>query len=82
MEVLTMKDISYGELTNCQDYAERVISYYKLCNHGELPKYASDAELAVREYNKEYKSFKSLYGYSIKGYIDTIIDCIGFIVEP
>lgn len=76
-----MKDISYGELVNCQDYAEKVISYYKLCNNGELPICASDAEIAIREYNKEYKSFKSLYGYSIKGYIETIIDCIGMIVE-
>lgn len=76
-----MKDISYGELANCQDFAERVVSYYKLCNHGELPMYINDAELAIREYNRERKSFKSLYGYSIRGYVDTIISCIGFIVE-
>lgn len=76
-----MKDISYGELVNCQDYAEKVISYYKLCNNGELPKYASDAEMAVKEYNKERRSFKSLYGYSIRGYISVIVDCIGMIVE-
>ena len=76
-----MKDISYGELINCQDYAERIVSYYKLCNNGELPMCASDAEIAIREYNKEYKSFKSLYGYSIRGYIETIMDCIGMIVE-
>ncbi len=76
-----MKDISYGELANCQDYAEKVIAFYKLCNNGELPRYASDAELAVREYNKEHRSFKALYGYSIRGYIETIVDCIGMIVE-
>lgn len=76
-----MENISYGELANCQDYAEKVIDYYKMWNHGELPKYASDAELAVREYNKERRSFKALYGYSIRGYIDTIVDCIGWIVE-
>ena len=76
-----MKDISYGELVNCQDYAEKVINFYKLCNNGESPRYASDAELAVREYNKEYRSFKALYGYSIRGYINTIVDCIGLIVE-
>lgn len=76
-----MKDMSYMELANCQDYAERVVSYYKLCNKGKLPMYASDAELAVREYNKLYKSFKSLYGYSIRGYINIIVECIGFIVE-
>lgn len=76
-----MKDISYGELANCQDYAEKVVAFYKMCNNGELPMYASDAELAVREYNKEYRGFKALYGYSIRDYIDTIVDCIGWIVE-
>ena len=76
-----MKSISWMELANCQDYAERVVKFYMLCNNGELPRYASDAELAVREYNKEYKSFKALYGYSIRGYIDTIVEHIGFIVE-
>ena len=76
-----MKSTSYGELANCQDYAERVIEFYKLCNNGELPRYPGDAELSVREYNREYHSFKSLYGYSIRGYIDTIVECIGFIVE-
>lgn len=76
-----MKNISYGELVNCQDYAEKVIDFYKLCNNGELPRYASDAECAVREYNKEHRGFKALYGYSIRGYINTIVDCIGMIVE-
>ena len=76
-----MKNISYGELANCQNYAELVIDFYKMCNNGELPRYASDAEMAVREYNKEHRSFKALYGYSIRGYIDTIVDCIGWIVE-
>lgn len=76
-----MRNISYGELASCEDYAERVVNFYKMCNNGKLPRYASDAEMAVREYNKEYKSFKALYGYSIRGYINTIVDCIGFIVE-
>lgn len=76
-----MKNISYGELINCQDYAQKVVSFYMKCNNGELPRYASDAELAVREYNKEFRSFKALYGYSIKGYINTIVNCIGMIVE-
>lgn len=76
-----MKDISYGELANCQDYAEKVVAFYKMCNNGELPRTAGDAELAVREYNKERRGFKALYGYSIRGYINTIVDCIGFIVE-
>lgn len=76
-----MKNISYGELANCQDYAEKVIDFYKLCNNGELPRYASDAECAVREYNKEHRGFKALYGYSMRGYINTIVDCIGMIVE-
>jgi hypothetical protein len=76
-----MKDISYGELANCQNYAKKVIDFYKMCNNGELPRTASDAELAVREYNKERRSFKALYGYSIRGYINTIVDCIGTIVE-
>lgn len=76
-----MKNISYSELINCQDYAQRVVSLYKKCNAGRPPATASDAELAVREYNREWKSFKSIYGYSIRRYIATIIDCIGFIVE-
>lgn len=76
-----MRDISYGELVNCQNYAEKVISFYKMWNHGKLPRTASDAEIAVREYNKGYRSFKAMYGYSIKGYVNTIVDCIGLIVE-
>ena len=76
-----MKNISYEELANCQNYAEKVIEFYKLCNNGEMPMNASDAELAVREYNKEHRSFKAMYGYSIRGYIETIVDCIGMIVE-
>lgn len=76
-----MNDISYGELASCQDYAEKVVAYYKLWHKGELPMSASDGELAVREYNKERRSFKSLYGYSIRGYVATIVDCIGTIVE-
>lgn len=73
--------ISYGELANCQDYAERVVAFYRLCNKGDVPTSASDAELAVSEYNNEWRSFKSLYGYTIRGYIDTIVECIGFMVE-
>ena len=76
-----MENISYGEWANCQDYAEKVIDFYKLCNNGELPRTASDAECAVREYNKEHRGFKALYGYSIRGYINTIVNCIGWIVE-
>lgn len=76
-----MKDISSGELANCQNYAKKVIDFYKMCNNGELPRTASDAELAVKEYNKERRSFKAMYGYSIRGYVDTIVDCIGMIVE-
>jgi len=76
-----MKNISYGELANCQDYAERVVELYKKCNKGELPTSQCDAELAIREYNKEHKKFKTLYGYSIRGYIPTIINNIGLIVE-
>ena len=76
-----MKNISYLELANCQDYAEKVISFYKMCNNGELPMCASDTEMAVREYNKEHRSFKAIYGYSIRGYVGTIVDCIGMIVE-
>ena len=76
-----MRNITYGELVDCQDYAERVINYYKLCNNGELPKTATDAEIAIKEYNKEHKPFKRLYGYPIRGYIQVIIDSIGLIVE-
>lgn len=76
-----MKNLSYGELANCQDYAKKVVAFYKMCNNDKLPMYASDAELAVREYNKEHRGFKALYGYSIRGYIKTIVDCIGMIAE-
>ena len=76
-----MKNISYGELANCQDYAEKVVSFYKLCNKGEMPTTASEAELAIREYNKERRKFKDLYGYPIRGYIQEIVYCIGYIVE-
>lgn len=76
-----MKDMSYEELIHCRDYAEKVVDFYKMCNNGELPMYASEAELAVREYNKEHRSFKVMYGYSIKGYFETIVDYIGLIVE-
>ena len=76
-----MKNMSYSELANCQEYAERVLSFYQLCNNGEMPMYASDAETAIREYNKEWRSFKSLFGYSIHGYINTIVDSIGMMVE-
>ena len=76
-----MENISYGELANCQNYAEKVVSFYKMCNNGKLPSSSSDAECAVREYNKERRSFKSIYGYSIRGYIGNIVDCIGYIVE-
>ena len=76
-----MKNLSWGELANCQNYAEHVLDFYKLCNKGETPKTACVAELAVREYNKERRNFKALYGYSIRGYIDTIVECIGLAVE-
>ena len=76
-----MRSISYGELIDCQNYAEKVVAFYKMWNHGKLPRTASDAELAVREYNKNYRSFKAMYGYSIRGYVNTIVDCIGMIVE-
>lgn len=76
-----MKDISYGELVDCQGYAEKVIDFYRMCNNGKLPMSRNEAELSVREYNKEHRSFKAIYGYSIRGYIDTIVDCIGMIVE-
>lgn len=76
-----MRNISYGELIDCQNYAEKVVACYKMWNHGELPRTASDAEPAVREYNKDIRSFKAMYGYSIRGYVNTIVDCIGMIVE-
>lgn len=76
-----MKDINYGELVDCQGYAEKVIDFYKMCNNGKLPMSRNEAELSVREYNKEHRSFKAIYGYSIRGYIDTIVECIGMIVE-
>lgn len=76
-----MKILSCGELVSCQDYAEKVIAFYKMCNNGKVPLTASEAELAVREYNKEHRSFMALYGHSIRGYVNTIVNCIGFIVE-
>lgn len=76
-----MKNISYGELANCQSYAEKVISLYKIFNRGEVPENATEAELAIREYNKEHCSFKAMFGYSIRGYIREIVDSIRLIVE-
>lgn len=73
--------MSYQELVNCQIYAERVLSFYKKCNKGETPKSASEAEMIVREYNKEWTPFKRIFGYSIRGYVPTIVDNIGFMVE-
>ena len=75
------KVLSMADLLNCQDYAERVVNLYKKCNNGAVPSSASELEMAVREYNSEHRSFKSLYGYSIRGYIDTIVQNIGFMVE-
>jgi hypothetical protein len=75
------EDISYGELANCQTYAEDVLGFYKKCNKGEVPRDATEAELAVREYNREFRNFKAMFGYSIRGYVDDIVQCIGLIVE-
>lgn len=76
-----MRNISYGELVNCEDYAQKVVDCYKMWNHGKVPLNRGEAELAVREYNNEIRSFKAMYGYSIRGYVNTIVDCIGLIVE-
>ena len=76
-----MRSMSYGELANCQRYAEDVVSFYKMCNNGDVPRTASWAETVVREYNNEFRKFKAMFGYSIRGYIDTIVECIGQIVE-
>ena len=76
-----MKNISYQELANCQLYAEHVVNFYKHCNNGEVPKNASEAELAIREFNSDFRSFKAMFGYSIRGYISHIVDCIGLIFE-
>lgn len=73
--------MSYQELIYCQAYADRVLNLYKKCNGGKVPKTASDAELAVTEYNKECKSLKSLYGLSIKKYLPIIVDLIGYSIE-
>jgi hypothetical protein len=73
--------MSYLEYANCQDYAEKVLGYYRLWNKGRVPKDPAEAELAVREFNKERRKFKDLYGYSIRGYIQPIVNCIGWIVE-
>lgn len=76
-----MKNISYHELANCQCYAQKVVDFYKKCNKGEIPANASEAELAVREFNKDIRSFKVMFGYSIRGYISHIVEEIGLIVE-
>ena len=76
-----MKDLSYQELVWCQTYAEHVLNLYKKTNNGEPPRNASDAELAVREYNKEIRRFKDMFGVSIRKYIPTIVETIGFMVE-
>ena len=76
-----MKDISWKEYADCSDYAERVIDFYKLCNAGATPDSPAEAALAVREYNRERKPFRALYGYSIRGYVDCIVGTIGLILE-
>jgi len=76
-----MKNISYGELANCQRYAEDVLGFYKKCNKGEVPIDATEAELAVREYNRDFRNFKAMFGYSIRGYVKEIVNCIGLMVE-
>ena len=72
--------MSYEEILNCQEYAEMVIKYYRSKNNGEDPIYASDAEIAILEYDKK-NSFKSLYGDSVEVYLEEIITEIGFMVE-
>ena len=75
------KGISWQELAHCQTYAEHVLDFYRMCNNGKLPMTAGDAEQAVREYNKERRSFKAMFGYSIRGYMDEIVARISFMVE-
>ena len=76
-----MENISYQELIDCQNYAEKVVEFYKDTHSDELPMTASDAETAVREYNRHFCGFKGMYGYSIRGYVQTIVACVGLIVE-
>lgn len=76
-----MKDLSYQELVWCQTYAKHVLSLYKKTNNGKTLDNASDADLAVREYNKEIRRFKDMFGVSIRKYIPTIVETIGFMVE-
>ena len=75
-----MKNLSYQELANCQHYAEQVVDFWR-CGHGITPMYVDDAEKVVREYNRCINSFRKLYGVSIMDYIQTIVECIGLIVE-
>ena len=74
-------NISYKELADCQLYAEHVLNLYKHTNNGSVPESASEAETAVREYNKEWRRFKDMFGYSIRWYIPVIVECIGYMVE-
>ena len=76
-----MQDISYLELIHCNDYAEKVIDYYKLGNNGELPYSRNNAEQCLEEYDTSQHSFQSLYGYNIDDYIDVIIETIGYMVS-
>ena len=76
-----MRAMSRGEIADCIDYAERVLNYYKLCNRGAVPGGPQEAAQAVREYNREYKPFRVLYGYSIRGYVNTIAENIGLIID-
>lgn len=63
------------ETRDCADYAARANALFKFRN-ARKPRDIDEATKWVQEYNKEILSFKELYGYSIRGFIPAIVDCM------
>lgn len=76
-----MKNLSWQELNHCQTYAEAVVERYKKLHKGAMPMCMCEAEYEVRKYNRNVCSFQSMFGYSIRGYVEEIVLSIGLMVE-
>ena len=64
------------ETRDCRDYASKVSALFRFRNAGRKPKDTDEAIRMVQEYNKDILSFKDVYGYSIRGLVPTIADCM------
>ena len=65
-------NISYEELINCQNYAERVLNFYKLCNKGKLPlsSLLTNIKLYAARFEDDYTLSQSIFN----PYPETLID--------